>query len=181
MRVRYLLLVLLGVAMGQICRAGWAIDSAVQKELGELAVVYAPLVQDERLDLRPDAKMDAATQAQRRRDLSELRSACLAYEDRCRKAMEANPNTLTHQYLLLRARHLTDEIANLIIWHDLVADGRKSVPIDPMIDWDLEEAVLDARRRLAIAGGAAGLGEAGPRSSFAAISLCYSYASALQW
>ncbi len=181
MRARYLLLVLLGMAMGQMCRAYWANDEAVQKELGELAITYAPLIQDERLDLRPDAKLDAATQAKHRRELVELRSSCLAYEERCRKAMEANPATLTHQYLLLRARHLTDQVANLIVWHDLVADGRKSVQIDPGTTWDLEEAVLDARKRLAIAGGAAGLGEGGPRSLFDATSLCYLYASDLHW
>jgi len=152
MRVRYLLLVLLGMALGCWAKGGWVYGNAVDKAVHALHHDLVMLTVDKRFDLRPETATDREA---RRQELSALRQTCWDIEDRCRQAVQGSPDTLTHQYLLMKARMLGDQAANLLLWHDLAWFPERKLVLDPYPDFDADEQMDWARQR-AIAAGAHG-------------------------
>lgn len=121
MRARYLLLILLGVAIGRADKvwngeARWSLDSDTEKQLTQVLDQIISLKADERFSLKPPPRGQVSPH---REVLLKLRTDALAVEAKALAATNAHPETICHQYLLLYARLLTDRASNLLLWHDL--------------------------------------------------------------
>ncbi len=178
MRARYLLLVLLGMAMGGWAKSGWSSGSPAGKEVQSLRHDLTMLTADKRFDLRPDTATDREA---RRRELCALRQTCWDLEDRCRKALQANPDTLVHQYLLMEARMFSDEAANVLLWHDLDALPEKKVEVGLEWTFDVEEQMTWARQRANIAGGSGPFKDNEPPHMNGTVGIGLDCVMALQW
>ena len=121
MRARYLLLILLGVAIGRADKvwngeARWSLDSDTEKQISEVVEQIDDLCRDERFRLKPPQRGQVSPH---REVLLKLRADALAVEAKALATTNAHPETICHQYLLLYARLLTDRASNLLLWHDL--------------------------------------------------------------
>jgi len=131
MRARYLLLVLLGVAMGRADRVWtgqpkWLHDSDTAREIDRLDADINKLVGDTRFKLHPPERGQPSPD---RAALLALRADCLAVEQRAWAQADAHPDTITHHYYVLYARARTDLATNLLLWHDLNEIPGDEIPI----------------------------------------------------
>jgi len=130
MRARYLLVLLLGVALGRADKvwtgeARWTLASDTEKEITQILGEILDVRTDESFALKPPERGQVSPH---RPALLKLRADALAVEAKALAATNAHPDTICHQYLLLYARLISDRAANLLLWHDLNQLPQDQIP-----------------------------------------------------
>jgi hypothetical protein len=95
------------------------LDDAASVDLSKLIERGDRLVQDKRWSSGRDTAEWIALEA----DHYALLRDCAGFEDACRREMEANPGTLSHQYLYLWARLKHNQALETVLGHELEQRG----------------------------------------------------------